>query len=349
MAPRSKSTEIRQFIIDNVDQHPAEIAKLTAEQFQITRQAVRRHLTTLIEDGILKAEGETRKRRYSLVVTEKGWGLSLAENREEDRVWRELIEPRLAGIPKNITKICNYGFTEIYNNAVDHSSSIRVKVVLETSARSIRMSIWDDGVGIFEKIRSAFGLEDHRHAILELSKGKLTTDPTRHTGEGIFFSSRAFDEFSILSGHLAFLHRSRGDYLIEVEPVDKPGTFVSMSISTTSDRELRRVFDSYTNVGGDYLFSKTHVPLSLAKYGDDQLVSRSQARRILARFERFEEVMLDFAGIEEIGQAFADEIFRVFRTANPQITLVHVNANDRVKQMISRAEKASGRLPEAGT
>ena len=63
-----KSEVIRKFIIDKVDEHPADIAKLAADQFGITRQAVRRHLTTLIEDGVLTADGETRSRRYRLVT-----------------------------------------------------------------------------------------------------------------------------------------------------------------------------------------------------------------------------------------------------------------------------------------
>ena len=37
--------------------------------------------------------------------------------------------------------------------------------------------------------------------------GKLTTDPHRHTGEGIFFTSRAFDCFEIRSGELRFSRR----------------------------------------------------------------------------------------------------------------------------------------------
>ena len=55
-------------------------------------------------------------------------------------------------------------------------------------------------MGIFKKIQKALDLLDERHAILELAKGKLTTDPKHHTGEGIFFTSRMFDEFTILSG-----------------------------------------------------------------------------------------------------------------------------------------------------
>jgi hypothetical protein len=50
----------------------------------------------------------------------------------------------------------------------------------------------------------------------------------------------------------------------------------------------------------------------LAKYGNDQLISRSQAKRLLARIELFKIVLFDFSGVETIGQAFADEIFRVF-------------------------------------
>ena len=56
----------------------------------------------------------------------------------------------------------------------------------------------------------------------------------------------------------------------------------------------------------------THIPLRLAEYGEDNLVSRSQAKRVLARVDRFEEVILDYSGIRAVGQAFADEIFRVF-------------------------------------
>jgi hypothetical protein len=51
--------------------------------------------------------------------------------------------------------------------------------------------IIQNGVGIFKKIQNALGLEDERHAVLELSRGKLTADPARHTGEGIFFVADA--------------------------------------------------------------------------------------------------------------------------------------------------------------
>ncbi|HSI24132.1 MAG TPA: STAS-like domain-containing protein, partial [Methylotenera sp.] len=57
--------------------------------------------------------------------------------------------------------------------------------------------------------------------------------------------------------------------------------------------------------------------------------------------DRFKIVILDFKGVESIGQAFADEIFRVFANQHPEISLVEDNANQEVKKMISRAREVN--------
>jgi len=107
-------------------------------------------------------------------------------------------------------------------------------------------------------------------------------------------------------------------------------------------RKAQEVFDRYVDPEvDDYAFSRTRVPLRLAQYGQDLLVSRSQARRIVARFERFKEVFLDFSAVESIGQAFADEIFRVYATRHPEMKLTAVNANEQVTRMIRRASGAT--------
>jgi len=66
-------------------------------------------------------------------------------------------------------------------------------------------------------------------------------------------------------------------------------------------------------------------------------MSRSQAKRVVTRVEKFKTVMFDFTGIETIGQAFADEIFRVFANSHPEIELYPINANPDVQAMINRA------------
>jgi anti-sigma regulatory factor (Ser/Thr protein kinase) len=341
---KNDPNEIQQYIVSNVENHPDDIAKVTAEAFGITRQAVHRHLTTLVKKDLIEATGQTRRKRYALKVTKLETALVLAENRHEDQVWRTYVEPHLVDLRENVMRICQYSFTEMFNNAIEHSEGKHALVKIERTARSVSLIILDDGIGIFEKIKSTFGLEDYRHAILELAKGKLTTDPKHHSGEGIFFTSRVFDEFAIVANQYQFLHHNRldGDWLIAVEALAGAGTWVNMKITLDSPRTLKEVFDRYANPDtDDYGFSKTHVPLKLAQYGQDQLMSRSQARRVLVRFERFKEVFLDFLGIESIGQAFADEIFRVYAADHPEIKLVAANANEQVNHMIDRAIAAA--------
>jgi len=65
------------------------------------------------------------------------------------------------------------------------------------------------------------------------------------------------------------------------------------------------------------------------------LLSRSQAKRLIQRFDYFLEVILDFEGVNFIGQAFADQIFRVFVNAYPNVNLVAINTIDEVQNMIN--------------
>jgi STAS-like domain of unknown function (DUF4325) len=112
---------------------------------------------------------------------------------------------------------------------------------------------------------------------------------------------------------------------------------------------LQDVFSKYeSDDEGARIFSRTHVPVSLARYPNEQLVSRSQARRVLARFNRFSEALLDFNDVPMIGQAFADEIFRVFRKAHPEVQLIPIRANEQVKKMIDRAMAAKDDAPPTG-
>lgn len=338
MASRLDPEVIRRFILDTVREHPSGLAQLTAEHFGVSRQTAHSHITRLVNAGVLQAEGLTRNRRYALVVHEAHQIFDLAETRDEDKVWRDFVSQHLEGLPENVSLICYHGFTEMFNNVIDHSESKTAAVKIDQSVKSVKVSVRDLGVGIFEKIKSRFGLDDHRQAILELAKGKLTTDPTNHSGEGIYFTSRMFDEFVILSAHLGFSHTTdEGDWFIERAEHAIQGTFVEMTIATDSKRTTVEVYDQHISDvdGNEFAFARTHVPLVLATYGGDSLVSRSQAKRVLKRFDRFKEVLLDFSGIESIGQGFADEIFRVFRQANPQISVLSVNANENVARMIA--------------
>ena len=93
---------------------------------------------------------------------------------------------------------------------------------------------------------------------------------------------------------------------------------------------------------------KTTVQLSLERSKNEDLITRSQAKRVLSRFDRFREVVLDFNGVTSIGQAFADEIFRVYKQSHPEVVILAINTTAEVDKMISRAksvENAPG-LPD---
>ena len=336
---RSQNPAVRGFILDNVREHPTDIVSFTVAEFGMGRGSINRYLRRLIEDGLLDAIGNTKARRYSLkkLVDETFLIEDITRSTSEDTVWRYRVLPFLGSVPQNIIDICHYGFTEIFNNVIDHSVSDSASISIHMTVATTEIIVADYGVGVFKKIQDNFDLPDARSALLELSKGKLTSDRENHAGEGIFLTSRMFDEFNILSFDL-FFTRTRtddADWLIETGDADEghSGTFVRMTISNNANWSTKDVFSEY--IGDSTGFRKTHVPIKLGKYPGEQLVSRSQAKRVLARFDEFSEVNLDFEGIDTIGQAFADEIFRVFKNNHPNIELLTLNANEAVQKMIS--------------
>lgn len=346
MARKSRENpEIIDFILENVRRNPGNIATLTANHFEVTRVTANRYLSKLVERGALSADGETKARRYELKnEIDKTFELQLAPDTAEHIVWRELILPLLKDLPQNALEILEYGTNEMINNVIDHSEGKAFSIRLQRNALGVEIWITDSGVGIFKKIARECKLSDEREAILELSKGKLTTDPTRHTGEGIFFTSRMFQEFQIHSGRLWYSHEFRDgeDWLMEVESSDhqRTGTWVVLRLHSSVSYTVREVFSRYeVDEDGYGRFARTHVPVRLALYPNEQLVSRSQARRVLSRFDKFTEVLLDFKNVPTIGQAFADEIFRVFKNSHSEVSIIPIRTSSEVKDVIERAQR----------
>ena len=345
MNTRSEVTQsIRRFILKNVEEHSADIAAFTAEVFGVSRQSVSRHLRNLVAQGLITATGKTKSRRYYLVtLVEESFSLTVTPEFEESVVWQQRLLPHLDGVASNVLAICDYGFTEMLNNVIDHSESERVNINLIRNADKVMMNIRDFGVGIFNKIQSELNLNDPRHALLELSKGKLTTDPRLHTGEGIFFTSRVFDNFYIFSGSIGFTQEYKEDGWLfdDIGREHIEGTIVSMDIRTDAEHTIQEIFDRFASGEDDYSFNKTHVVIKLSRYEGENLISRSQAKRILSRVDLFREVSLDFQDIDTIGPSFADEIFRVFPNQHPEILFIPVNTSPQVQRAIQRVRQNS--------
>lgn len=336
---RKRGEQIRQFILAKIEDHPKDVATLAAQEFGITRQAVNKHIQRLVKQKAIVVQGSTKNRSYQLhPLVEWMQPYQIDKKIEEDVVWNSDIKPLIVDLPENVKDIWMYGFTEMLNNAIDHSSGKFVVVTLKRDAINTEIAIIDDGEGIFKKIRRELDLNDERHAVLELAKGKLTTDPDHHSGEGIFFTSRMFDKFKIFSGNVDFSHdfNEVEDWIMESQQPSS-GTMVFMKLDNNTLRTSKQIFDKFS-FGNDYAFTKTVVPVHMAQYDNEKLVSRSQAKRLLARIDKFKVVVFDFSGVEAIGQAFADEVFRVFKIKHPDIEVMSLNANEEVTQMIKRAQ-----------
>jgi len=82
---------------------------------------------------------------------------------------------------------------------------------------------------------------------------------------------------------------------------------------------------------------RCNILVTLCELGDERLMSRGQAKRILQGLEKFNDITLDFSDVRIVGQGFVDEIFRVYQNKRPEVAIHFVNANEDVEFMIKRS------------
>ncbi len=336
--PKQKREIIKHYILEQIDAGSNDVVNKTVEVFGITSTSVYRYMKEMAEGKIIQKKGHS----YSLVTVDKVFLYDTNSIHDEMDIMKNDLEPLILECADNIKKIWQYCITEMINNVLDHSESDRFYVICRKNHMSTTFFIADNGVGIFKKIKEYYKMDSLDDAISELFKGKLTTDKERHSGEGIFFSSNAADFFAAISDGKVFTRNKFEDINIDTlksglsekgkafEIMNK-GTVIMMKLSNYSSKSMREVFDRFSD--GANGFYKTIIPIK--NIFDDYPVSRSQAKRLVRRFENFKEVVLDFNGVDDIGQGFAHELFVVFRRSHSNVKLDHINANEQVQKMIA--------------
>jgi anti-sigma regulatory factor (Ser/Thr protein kinase) len=303
----------------------------------ITRQALSVHLRGLVEAGEVVRLGTTRGARYALASRAPA-ALTVSralptQGLDEGRVWDELavhLNPRRA-LRSNVVAIVRYAFTEMLNNAIEHSEAQRCTVRLSLEAGSVSFEVRDPGIGVFHSIASKLHLPDEETAMVELLKGRTTTMREAHTGEGIFFTSRAADRFVLTSHRIQVeWNRARDDVFVSKRR-SLGGTHVRFAIQRSTTRRLEEVFGEFAPEEYDFQFQKTKVLVKLLRR---DYLSRSEARRLLANLEKFREIVLDFRDVQSLGQGFADEVFRVFARRHSSIVTRTENTNPVIDAMI---------------
>ncbi len=323
----------------------ADIIKATG----FSREYINRFLQELRDEGKIVLIGKSSASRYILAdkkeiekakkeILEFKKDYKNLKFSEEDLVLKEI--KRDAGIfidlPKNIEDILEFSFLEMLNNAIEHSQSKEIKVFFSRDKKDIVFSIHDNGVGILNNIKTKKKLSGEMEAIEFLLKGKQTTAPETHTGQGIFFTSKIADTLSISSygKNLRFINNI-DDVLVEDSKSQLKGTKVLFIIEINSKRTTEKEFRKYTDE--DFEFTKTKIVVKLYKIGT-KFISRSEARRLVIGLDEFKEVLLDFKDVETVGQGFADEIFRVWQNKHIDIKIKYENANENIDFMIKRSK-----------
>jgi anti-sigma regulatory factor (Ser/Thr protein kinase) len=312
-----------------------------AAALRVSPATAHRLLQALVTGGVLERVGKGRAARYRLRGVRRRFR---RENLDEHRAWEAVAAEiaRIRPLDPDDARSLAYAASEIINNAVDHSRGRTVEIAVEFQRGGATVTtVRDDGVGVFRRLCEDFGYATPHDAIVQLEQGKLTSDPARHSGEGLFFSSKAVTRFRLESQGTAWVVDNQvHDSGIAPSEVRR-GTRVRLELVPPHVPRLEQVFAAYTDPE-TLRFARTRATIRLATLGRT-LVSRSEAKRLVARLTEFRHVTLDFSGVDVVGQGFCDETFRVFARTHPEVTLEPVGMNDAVAFMVGRARAAAGR------
>lgn len=347
-----KRERIKRYMLERIRLDDVEFIQKTIYNFQVSVTTVKRYIQECLEKSILLMDAKTEC-GYRLQKQEYCFEYSVKDGLDEDDIYYDDISPLLVEVTDESKRIWRYAFMEMMNNALEHSGCKNIYCRVVKDALYTEITITDDGIGIFKNVQNylteQFGKKaTYQDVLMELYKGKLTTAEQNHSGEGIFFSSKALDEFAIWSDNAVYVQgvseqtKFVQDHLIAYYTRLKHiGTAVMMKLENRTKRVLKEVFNMYSTI--DDGFVKTRIPIKdVCREGEP--IARSQARKLLYRLEQFKIVELDFSGVDFMGQGFADEVFRVFKKRYSEIQIIALNACPDILRMIKHVQRAQESL-----
>ena len=334
----TNAEQVKQYILKLINAKDKNFVHKTVEYLKVSKSTVYNYVKKMCEENILKKTDKGTP-SYEIVTSTYTFLYKNDGSLGEDKIFRTDIEPLLKGYEKNVFSAWQYAFTEMMNNAIEHSKAQEIMVVVSVNPLETRIVIADNGVGIFKNIQMFLKTKRNEELTLDecvslLFAGKFTTAESYHSGEGIFFTSHLMDEFFILSDGIFFSRNNFNDSTVKMSEHIK-STLVVMSLNNQTKKTIKEVFERFSDIEEGFI--RTHIPIShMFAYGNP--ISRSEARRLGGLVSDFKEITLDFCGVEEVGQAFCHELFIVWQRKNPDVILNIVNACDEVSFMIQRVK-----------
>jgi anti-sigma regulatory factor (Ser/Thr protein kinase) len=312
--------------------HPHALRDEVMRRTGLTRRSAGRVLRRLEQANWLVRAGTARRPVHGPGLLRQVVHQYALAGLQEDQPWAHDFAPCFA-LPATVQRMVEHGFQELLNNAIDHSEGERVTVSMRQTPSHIQLLVSDDGRGIFDKVGALVELNDAAQAMLQLSRGRLTSAPQRHRGHGLFFTARLADVFGLHANGTGFQRLADGDWQ-RAAPLVQRGTSAFVGIALETRRTLDDVLTRHSLDQRGYGLESTQLPLQLIQSERITLDSRAQARRVAQGLASFRRVEVDFARIDHIGHGFADELFRVQARELPQLEMVPINMSRRVAAML---------------
>jgi anti-sigma regulatory factor (Ser/Thr protein kinase) len=313
--------------------HPTDLGPMLARRHSVSRGTMTKQLKRLVDNGWLERNGLTRPHFKPGVLREVTTDYAV-EGLDEHTPWLRDVHPVLQLTPA-VSRIAQHVFGELLNNAIDHASATVVTVSVRQTPTHLHILIGDNGQGVFNQLAQKAGLPDAQRAALEISKGRLTTQPECHGGRGLFFVARMVDAMNLQSNGQVLQWRHRGESVqFRTHPLNRTGTTVFVSLALDSTVRPTDTYSAFGSEDAPLDFSRTQVPLRLLTDNGLTLDSRAQARWVVSRLELFATAELDFEGVDDVGPSFIDEVFRVYAKAHPEVALQPTKVSVRVEKLL---------------
>lgn len=331
---RSRLAEATRWITPLAAAHGDTLVDEVARQRTCSRRSAQRLVAALVAARWLDRTGSTRRPTYRPGPLRQLIQVLPLHGLDEDRPWKREVAP-LLDLPPHVALLVEHAYTELLNNAIDHSGGLQVTISVRQTPTHVQLLVSDDGCGIFDRIARSFAIDDPATAMLELAKGKLSSCPARHSGKGLFFVARLVDVLELHANRHAYRRLGwEGGGWQAGRPLPREGTSVFVAVALDTTVTLEALLSAHSASGRGRDFARTEVALRLLAGPGDSLATRAQARRAWARLAAFEHATLDFGGVAEVGPAFADELLRVQRSAHPGVTLATARVSRRVDAML---------------
>ena len=328
------SEQIKQFILENLTVHQKDIIKASIRKFGLSRQAILKHMHTLISEDRVVAHGKTRDRFYELKpLVNFTKTIDVKDGLSASEILKNQLLPQLDSVALNIYEICEYSIRAVLVNALDHAQATKLNYKLYVSPSDVHFILSDNGIGIFEKLNQSLHLKDAQVAAVEIAKGHITTDPENHSGDELMTVIHLFDKVTIDASGICLTYLNKQNEWKVSPSSQQKGTRIHLEIKSNSHRTCQEVFSQLF----DQEKNMVRIPVNLIRGDGEQVNSRTQAQNLLHNIRDLTKIEFDFKNIDLIGPAFADELVRKTKEKNQIADIIWTNTTKIVDVLMSRA------------